>query len=53
MSRVDVLSVARRERALVMVHAENHDVIAWLSEKMLTAGHTAPRFQSMEKRFRN
>jgi dihydroorotase-like cyclic amidohydrolase len=38
---------ARRERALVMVHAENHDVIAWLSEKMLTTGHTAPRFHGM------
>src|SRR5580704_10128197 len=44
---LDVLSVARRERALVMVHAENHDVIAWLSEKMLAAGHTAPRFHGM------
>ena len=30
-----------------MVHAENHDAIAWLSEKMLAAGHTAPRFHGM------
>ena len=44
---LDVLSVARRERALVMVHAENHDVIAWLSEKLLAAGHSAPRFHGM------
>src|SRR5262245_29030035 len=44
---LDVLAVARRERALVMVHAENHDVIAWLSEKLLAAGHTAPRFHGM------
>src|SRR5262245_30714100 len=41
---LEVLSTARRERALVMVHAENHDVISWLSEKLLAAGHTAPRF---------
>src|SRR5216683_514152 len=44
---LDVLSVARRERALVMVHAENHDVISWLSEKLLAAGHSAPRFHGM------
>src|SRR5215475_6481113 len=44
---LEVLSTARRERALVMVHAENHDVIAWLSEKLLAAGHSAPRFHGM------
>src|SRR5499427_8729817 len=44
---LEVLSTARRERALVMVHAENHDVISWLSEKLLAAGHTAPRFHGM------
>src|SRR4029450_11562129 len=42
-----VLSTARRERALVMVHAENHDVISWLSEKLLAAGDSAPRFHGM------
>ena len=44
---LEVLTVARRERALVMVHAENHDVISWLSEKLLTAGHSAPRFHAV------
>ena len=44
---LDVLSVARRERALVMVHAENHDVISWLSERLLAAGHSAPRFHAV------
>src|SRR6266478_9444429 len=44
---LDVLSVARRERALVMVHAENHDVISWLSEKLLAGGHSAPRFHAI------
>ena len=42
-----MLAVARRERALVMVHAENHDVISWLSEKLLAAGHSAPRFHAV------
>src|SRR3974390_499422 len=44
---LDVLAVARRERALVMVHAENHDVISWLSEKLLAGGHSAPRFHAV------
>jgi len=44
---LEVLSVAQRERALVMVHAENHDVISWLSEKLLAAGHSAPRFHGI------
>ena len=30
-----------------MVHAENHEVISWLSEKLLTAGHSAPRFHAV------
>lgn len=44
---LEVLSVARSERALVMVHAENHDVISWLADKMLAAGHASPRFHAM------
>jgi dihydropyrimidinase len=44
---LEVLSTARRERALVMVHAENHDVISWLSKKLLAAGHTEPRFHGV------
>jgi dihydropyrimidinase len=44
---LEVLTVARRERALVMVHAENHDVISWLSDRLLSAGHSAPRFHAV------
>jgi dihydropyrimidinase len=39
---LDVLSLARREGAMVMVHAENHDIIAWLSEKLVQAGRMGP-----------
>ena len=42
-----VLALARREGALVMVHAENHDVIAWLSEQLLAAGHVAPKYHAV------
>lgn len=43
---LDVLAVARREGAMTMIHAENADCIAWLTERLLAAGHTAPRFHA-------
>src|SRR5262245_60382884 len=43
---LDTLTVARREGAMVMVHAENSDCIAWLTDQLLAAGHTAPRFHA-------
>ena len=44
---LDVLALARAEGAMVMVHAENHDVIGWLSDRLATAGHTAPKFHGV------
>lgn len=44
---LDVLAVARREGALVMVHAENHDIIKWLAEKLVAKGHAAPKFHAV------
>jgi dihydropyrimidinase len=41
---LDVLAAAERERALVMVHAENHDIIKWITKHLLSRGHTAPKF---------
>jgi dihydropyrimidinase len=41
---LDVLAVADRERALVMVHAENHEMIRWIAKRLLERGHTAPKF---------
>jgi dihydropyrimidinase len=43
---LSVLATARREGAMVMVHAENHDVIAWLTEKLTAAGQTAPKYHA-------
>lgn len=37
---LDVLEVARREGALVMVHAENDACIQWLTERLLESGRT-------------
>lgn len=39
---LDVLATARREGALVMIHAENNDVIHWLAKRLLGQGLTAP-----------
>ena len=39
---LDVLATARREGALVLVHAESHDVIGWLSDRLLQADRRAP-----------
>lgn len=39
---LDVFEVARRERALVMVHAEGHDAIKHLTRRLESEGRTAP-----------
>jgi dihydropyrimidinase len=41
---LDVLAAADRERALVMVHAENHEIIKWIAKRLLERGHRAPKF---------
>ncbi len=46
---LEVLSVARQEGGLVMVHAENSDCIAWLTEKLGAAGNTAPKFHALAR----
>ena len=44
---LEVLATARREGAMVMIHAENHDVIAWLTERLLATGHGAPKYHAV------
>src|SRR5688500_589458 len=43
---LDVLEVARREGAMVMVHGEYWDMIAWLTDRLTAAGRTAPKFHA-------
>ncbi len=43
---LDVLALARREGAMVMVHAENADCIGWLTDQLLLAGQQEPRFHA-------
>ena len=46
---LDVLALARRERAMTMVHAENSDAITWLTEKLELAGRTAPKYHAASR----
>lgn len=46
---ISLLAVARKSGAIVMIHAENSDCIAWLSEELLAAGKTAPRFHAASR----
>jgi len=43
---LEVLAVARREGAMTMIHAENSDCIAWLTEQLVAAGQVAPKFHA-------
>jgi dihydropyrimidinase len=38
---LDVFATARQERAIVLIHAENHEIIGWLAERLEAAGRTA------------
>ncbi|PKU26264.1 dihydropyrimidinase [Telmatospirillum siberiense] len=46
---LDVLSVARDHGAMVMVHAENADCIAWLTERLEGQGKTAPGYHAASR----
>jgi len=44
---LDVLARARAEGALVMVHAENHEIIKWLTKRLLDGRLTRPVHHSV------
>lgn len=46
---LDVMSVARETRALVMVHAENDGAIRFLADRLERAGKTAPKFHGASR----
>lgn len=41
-----LLRVARDENAMVCVHAENHAMIRWETERLIAQGKTAPKWQA-------
>ena len=46
---LEVLDLARREGAMVMVHAENHDCMMWKANKLICEGKTAPKYHAVAK----
>ena len=44
---LEIMSVAEQEGALVMVHAENDDMIRWLAKRLIERGHGAPKFHGV------
>ena len=44
-----VFACAREHGAFVCVHAENHDAIMWMTERLVGAGLTAPRHHAWAK----
>lgn len=44
-----VLEAARKNRAMVCVHAENHALIEYLTEKLVSAGLGAPKYFPLAK----
>jgi dihydropyrimidinase len=46
---LETLAAARRLGALVCVHAEHHELIEWLTERLIAQGETAPRALALAK----
>ena len=46
---LEVFDVARRERALVMVHCEGYDAIRFMTERLEQAGQTAPYYHGASR----
>ena len=46
---LQVLSTAKEHGALVVVHAENNDMIRWMTERFESQGNTATRFHALAK----
>lgn len=43
---LDILSVAKAHGALTMVHAENKQMVSWMTDRLLAQGHVAPKFHA-------
>lgn len=44
---LDVMMVARKHGALVCAHAENHGMIKWMAERLVTRGYVEPKFHGI------
>ncbi|MBS7705060.1 dihydropyrimidinase [Chelatococcus asaccharovorans] len=39
---LDVFEIARQEKAIMLIHAENHEIIGWLADRLERSGRTTP-----------
>lgn len=46
---IDVLACARIHGAMTTIHAENSDCIGWLTERLLAAGLSAPKYHGASR----
>ncbi|MDD2877415.1 MAG: dihydropyrimidinase [Acidiphilium sp.] len=46
---IRILAAARRHGALVTVHCENYAAIGWMTEALLAAGHTIPKYHAWSR----
>ena len=46
---LEVMATARETGALVMVHAENHDAIRFMTDRLERAGKTSPQFHAASR----
>lgn len=44
---LDVMMVARKHGALVCAHAENHGMIKWMAERLVSRGYVEPKYHSI------
>ena len=43
---LDVMAATRQAGAMLCVHAENHGMIAWMTNRLLSEGKTAPKYHA-------
>jgi dihydropyrimidinase len=46
---LEVMAVAKRNQALVCIHAEHHDLITFLTRALVKQGLTAPKYHALAK----
>lgn len=46
---LDVFESARREKAITLIHAENHEIIGWLADRLEEKGRTSPREHAVSR----
>ncbi|RDI52563.1 dihydropyrimidinase [Microvirga subterranea] len=44
---LDVMMVARKHGALVCAHAENHGMIKWMADRLVSRGYLAPKYHGV------